>query len=162
MAPNLHDIALNLIGGFKDLTPNQLTQDRAPNCTHIFAPASLGKLGPFNNEQFAEHITKLGDILDHFPVIPKEVNVNEAGRQVVIWATAKPYFKDVAKGENPVEGDWDYTGEYIFMLNFDENGKVVRIVEFLDSLATERLKAMAVKARANLRLAADSWKVWGE
>ena len=157
MAPNLKNIALNLIGGFKDLSTDQLNQDRAPNCTHIFAPASVGNLGPFNNQQFAEHISKLGDILDGFPVIPKEIHVNDAGRQVVIWATAKPYFKDVAKGEKPVEADWDYAGEYIFMLDFDESGKVTRILEFLDSLATEKLKSMAAKARANLRLAADSW-----
>ena len=87
--------------------------------------------------------------MDHFPVIAKEIHINEAGRQITIWAYATPVFKEEAMGSDPSEG-WDYTGEYIFILDVDEEGKIVRIIEFLDSLGTEKLRGLMVRARENV------------
>jgi ketosteroid isomerase-like protein len=94
--------------------------------------------------------------LDHFPVTARETNVNEAGRQVTIWATGKPQFKKGAMG-GASEEEWDYTNEYIFILDVDEEGKIIRIVEFLDSLKTERLRGAMVKARENIGKTGAAW-----
>jgi ketosteroid isomerase-like protein len=48
------------------------------------------------------------------------------------------------------EKDWDFTGEYIFILDVNEDGKIVRILEFLDSLVTERFMGLMVRAKENL------------
>jgi len=48
------------------------------------------------------------------------------------------------------EAEWEYTGEYIFILDMDEEGRITRVVEFLDSLATERVRGLMGKARRNL------------
>lgn len=51
------------------------------------------------------------------------------------------------------EQDWRYEGEYIFVLDFEENErgeqKVKRILEFVDSKGTERLRELMARARAN-------------
>jgi ketosteroid isomerase-like protein len=52
---------------------------------------------------------------------------------------------------------WEYVGEYIFILDVDEEGKIVRILEFLDSLATERLRGMMDKMKENV---GQTGKVW--
>lgn len=94
--------------------------------------------------------------MHHFPVTAKEIHVNEAGRQVTIWANATPEWKKEAMGERKGEEgrkEWEYTGEYIFILDVDEEGKIVRVLEFLDSLGTERLRGLMVRARENVGLA---------
>ena len=53
--------------------------------------------------------------------------------------------------------EWDYAGEYIFILNVNEAGKIARILEFLDSKATERLRGLMTKARENLGKKGDAW-----
>jgi ketosteroid isomerase-like protein len=52
---------------------------------------------------------------------------------------------------------WEYVGEYIFILDVDEEGKIIRILEFLDSLATERLRGMMDKAKENVRQTGKMW-----
>jgi len=94
-------------------------------------------------------VARLSEIITSFPVTAKEINVNEAGRQAVIWATGKPEFKAEVKGEGD-EAEWEYTGEYIFILDMDEEGKITRVVEFLDSLATERVRGLMKKAQENM------------
>jgi hypothetical protein len=94
-------------------------------------------------------------VLDHFPAWPKEtdgvkeVHVNLPKRQVVVWANAKPEFSTKSKGESKDEA-WEYMGEYIFWLTYNEVGKIVRIVEFLDSKNSMELLDLFQKARENI------------
>jgi len=152
MSTTLHKTAEAFLAGFATLSADQHLALRAENCSHIFAPSSLGISQPKSNSDFAAHITNLKLVLDGFPVTVKETHVNEAGRQIIIWATAVPKFRQEAKGkpEEVNEADWEYVGEYIFILDLDEEGKITRIVEFLDSKNTVRLFALAEKARENL------------
>jgi hypothetical protein len=53
--------------------------------------------------------------------------------------------------------EWDYTGEYIYMLDVDEDGKIVRVLEFLDSKTTERLSMMMARAKRNLNMEEKAW-----
>lgn len=154
---DLRQIAKSFLAAFKDLTASDHLVLRAPTCLHIFAPSSLNINNPKTNDVFAEHVEKnLRPVLDHFPVTAKEIHINEAGRQITIWATAVPEFKAEAMGSSTKE-DWDYTGEYIFLLDVDEAGKIIRILEFLDSLKTEKLRGMMVKARENIGQAGNAW-----
>lgn len=77
--------------------------------------------------------------------------MNEAGKQITIWATSVPEFKNEVKGKSE-DSNWEYMGEYIFILNINEEGKIERIVEFLDSKNTTRLLEMVKQARENLDL----------
>lgn len=92
----------------------------------------------------------LQPILASFKVTAKEVHVYGEKREVLIWASGVPEFRPEAKdGEDK---EWEYKGEYIFMLTVNEEGKIVRILEFLDSLGTEKLRGLMGRARKNLRL----------
>jgi hypothetical protein len=137
------------LAAFNNLSASEHVALRAENCTHMFAPASLNPPAPKSNSDFAAHITNLRSILAHFPVTAKEINLNEAGKQITIWATGVPEFKSEVKGSSE-DGDWEYMGEYIFILDLDEKGKIKRIVEFLDSKNTMVLLEMVEKAKANL------------
>ncbi|KAF1831072.1 hypothetical protein BDW02DRAFT_572362 [Decorospora gaudefroyi] len=77
------------------------------------------------------------------------MHINERGRQITIWGTGKPEFKEEAMGGEPAE-NWDFVGEYLFVLDVDGEGKIVRILEFLDSLATARLQGLVARAMENL------------
>ena len=153
----LHNIAISFLSAFKDLSVNNHLSLRAPDCIHIFAPASLNPPAPKSNEVFAAHITNnLQPILEHFPVTAKETYVNVSGKQITIWATGKPEFKPEAMGLGSKE-EWDYTGEYIFILDVNDNGKIARILEFLDSLATDRLRKLMVRAKENVGMTGQAW-----
>jgi ketosteroid isomerase-like protein len=143
----MKQIASSFLQAFADLSGDDHTALRAEDCTHIFAPASLNPPAPKSNQVFADHIVNLRRLLTAFPVTAKEIHTSESNRQITIWANGKPYFRKEVMSEGE---EWDYTGEYIFILDLNEEGKIVRIVEFLDSLATERLRGLMVKARKNL------------
>lgn len=129
---------------------------RAPNCTQIFAPASVNPPPPKSNDQFAAHIdNNISLLMDSFAVSPKEIHVNEAGRQITIWATGTPVFKAEAIGTGGE--DWNYTGEYVFILDVNEGGKITRVLEFLDSLGTQRLRGLMERARENVGRAGKAW-----
>jgi hypothetical protein len=129
---------------------------RAPNCLHIFAPSSLPLPTSLSNTSLLNHLaTNLTPILSVFPTTAKEIHINEAGRQITLWATSKPEFrKEVMDGD---VSEWDYTGEYIYMLDVDEDGKIVRVLEFLDSKTTERLSMMMARAKRNLNMEEKAW-----
>lgn len=55
--------------------------------------------------------------------------------------------KGLKEGDDGKE--WEYVGEYMFLLDVDEQGKICRIVEFLDSLGTERARVLIAKAWKN-------------
>jgi hypothetical protein len=154
---SLHDLATSFLAGFTNLSAQEHIALRAPTCIHLFAPASMDPPPPKSNEDFANHVNNnLRPLLQRFVVTPNEIHVNEAGRQVTIWATRKPEFKPEAMANGPKE-EWDYTGEYIFILDADKDGKIVRILEFLDSLATTRLRGLMVRAKENMGLAGKAW-----
>jgi ketosteroid isomerase-like protein len=147
----LYDTAIAFTNAFANLDANTHTALRAATCTHIFAPSSVNPPPPMTNEDFATHLTKLHTIATGFPVTTKEIHVNFPKRQVIIWASAVLNFREEVKGLK--EGDdgkeWNYVGEYMFLLDLDKSGKITRIVEFLDSLGTERARVLIAKAWKN-------------
>lgn len=53
------------------------------------------------------------------------------------------------KQDDDGDGEWEYEGEYMFVLTMDESGeRIVRVVEMLDSLKTEKeLRPLMKRAR---------------
>lgn len=147
----VYDTAIAFINAFGTLEANNHISLRAASCTHVFAPSSVNPPPPMTNEDFAAHLTKLHIIMTGFPVTAKEIHVYFPKRQAIIWANAVPKFREEVKGLK--EGDdgkeWDYVGEFMFILDLDKEGKICQVVEFLDSLATERARALIVKAWKN-------------
>ncbi|KAF2149686.1 hypothetical protein K461DRAFT_282075 [Myriangium duriaei CBS 260.36] len=149
---DLFNIAVAFINAFKTFEPGTHVSLRAANCTHVFAPSSVSQPPPMTNQDWIVHLSKLDSVLDSFPVTTKEIHINLPKRQAIIWATAIPKFRTEVKEPKKDGGDdteWNEVGEYIFLLDMDEQGKITRIVEFLDSLVTERVRKLMVKAWEN-------------
>jgi hypothetical protein len=118
---------------------------------HQFAPATLNPPGPFDKNGFLAHLDGLRDVMCAFPVFPREYIESQDSNQVVVWATSKTQFWDEVKDDGISEDEWEFGGEYVFMFTMDESGeKVVRCVEFLDSLATKSLFELVARAKRNL------------
>ncbi|KAM0546639.1 hypothetical protein ACHAPJ_010777 [Fusarium lateritium] len=147
----LNNVAKAFINVFDTLEADSHVALRAANCMHTFAPSSVNPPPPMSNQDWANHLGKLQIIMTGFPITPKEIHVNVSKSQIVIWATAIPKFKEEVKGLK--EGDdgkeWNYVGEFMFILNVDGEGKISRIVEFLDSLGTDRARGLMVRAWDN-------------
>jgi hypothetical protein len=153
---SLQALATSFLSSLSSLSTPAMLAIRAPTCTHVFAPSSLSLPAPLTNTSLVTHLAdNLAPLLSSFPTTAKEIHINELGRQITIWATGRPEFKaEVMDGEAE---EWVYTGEYIYMLSVDEDGKIVRVLEFLDSKATERLSVLMGRAKASLGMDGKAW-----
>ncbi|KAK5958729.1 hypothetical protein OHC33_000572 [Knufia fluminis] len=140
--------ALAFLDSFDKLDGDANIALRAPNCRHTMAPTSLNFKPDMTNEQWTAHLNSTKEVLTSFPVMAKEIFEN--GNQVTIWATSEANFREEAKDDE--EGvDWTYHGEYMFVLLFDGDGKIERIVEFLDSVKVVQVGALIERAKRNLK-----------
>jgi ketosteroid isomerase-like protein len=70
--------------------------------------------------------------------------------QVAVWATSQTKFHEEVKDAEVPEDEWQYKGEYMFLLNVDDSEeKIERVVEFVDSKGTEGLCGLMQRARLN-------------
>lgn len=140
--------ALAFLDSFDKLDGDANIALRAPNCRHTMAPTSLGFSPNMTNEQWAAHLNSTKQVLTSFPVMAKEIF--ESGNQVTVWATSEAVFREDAKDDE--DGvDWTYHGEYMFVFLFDGDGKIERIVEFLDSVKVVQVGALIERAKRNLK-----------
>jgi hypothetical protein len=85
-----------------------------------------------------------------FPVEIVDFVESESSNAVWAHCTSTVEWKAGATGGGN-EDDWEFRGEYVFMLWMDESGeKIVKVVEMLDSLAAVRLPRLMEKAKENL------------
>lgn len=148
------EAAQTFLSAFATLSASTSNSVRTANCIHLFGPSSVAPPPPLTNAAFAEHFSHFDGILKGFPVTAKEIVDNPTANQVTVWATSEVIWdEDVKDLDGIEEEEWVYRGEYIFILDFeeDERGeqKISRIVEFLDSKGTERLRILMARARAN-------------
>lgn len=69
---------------------------------------------------------------------------------MVVWATSETRFHDEVMDGGIAAEEWKYRGEYIFILSMDEKGeKIERVVEFVDSKGTDRLRVLMARAKKN-------------
>lgn len=151
MASKRLETAKKYIGHFATLDTQVLDSILAGNHTHQFAPASANPPGPFDKQGMLDHIGHLRNIMTGFPVTAKEYIESESGNQVTVWATSQTIFRDDVRDDGISKKEWEYEGEYIFLLSMDETGeKIVRTVEFLDSKGTvDKLGALMKRANEN-------------
>ncbi|KAJ5223041.1 uncharacterized protein N7469_009281 [Penicillium citrinum] len=153
MSSKSSQTALSYLEGFKTLSPDVFLAFLAPTAIHRFAPTSFSPPKPMSTTAFGNHLIKLQEVLEGFPVSPKEIFDSDEKGQVTIWATSQARFKEKCKDDGLSEEEWAYKGEYIFIFTLDENReRIVDIVEFLDSKATERLRGLIARARKNLQV----------
>lgn len=72
---------------------------------------------------------------------------------VIVWATGQPQFREELKDyEEFPEDQWNYTGEFIFMLTMNDSGeKITKVNGFIDSKGTDlKLWPLARRALTNL------------
>jgi len=130
---------------FKTLDAASNLSLRTPGCTHNMGPASLHFPPSQTNAEWAAHLEGIKEVLTEFPVTAKEIF--EAGNQVTVHAVSEAIFKEDVKDEG---AKWEYRGEYVFILFFEEGGKIERIFEFLDSKLVLEVQALIGRAKKNL------------
>ncbi|GAD99014.1 hypothetical protein SNOG_13971 [Paecilomyces variotii No. 5] len=154
------ETAEKFISIFGTLDTQLLDSLLAEDFVHQFAPASLGLREPLGKQVFLEHIGGIREIMVGFPVTANEYIENESGNQVTVWATSLANFREDVKDDGVSEKEWAYEGEYMFLVFMNETGeKITRVIEFLDSKATdEKLRPLIRRARENRqkRLSAES------
>lgn len=144
--------AKTFLSYFTSLDESILEPILAENYYHEFAPVALNPPGPFGRAGFLAHTSGLKKVMSSFPIFTKEYIESESGNQVVVWATSQAHFREEVRDHGINKKEWEYSGEYIFMFTMDESGeKVVRCVEFLDSLGTQRLMGLMKRAKGNLQ-----------
>lgn len=152
--------ALAFIDDFETLDVPTMISRRTSDCIHSFLPSSMAKsrgLLPKDNAAFTAHINRLREVMPTFPVTPKEVMEDENKNLVIVHATSQAHFYEELKDDGIPAEEWEYQGEYIFMVTTDESGEKIRkIEEFVDSLGSMRLLGLMKRARENKEKAAKS------
>jgi len=86
----------------------------------------------------------------------KETLEDEKKNQIMIWAEGGQSWFPEAKDPGFSEEEWNFTREYIFILSLDESGeKIERMVEFVDTKATEQLRLLLARAQENVKKAKE-------
>jgi ketosteroid isomerase-like protein len=70
---------------------------------------------------------------------------DEGRNKVITHATSVTEFWEERMDQGVGREEWRYRGEYVFMFEFEggrgeKAGKINKVVEFVDSLGTERLR----------------------
>jgi ketosteroid isomerase-like protein len=142
-SPN-RQTALDLINAFTTLDIPSSLAPRSQHCTWTMLPASLSFPPALTNAQHAAHMQSLTDVSPGFDMYVQEVW--DGGNTVVVHALSDLRFREeVTSGDEGVE--WKYRGEYMFVVDFDAEGKVVRVIEFLDSKAVGEALGLAGRGR---------------
>jgi len=113
----------NLISAYNSWQIDSVVSDtwRSPSCIHQMLPASL-ELGPMNNDQYREYFGRVIPSLQGFHITVYDMIIDEKERKAVVHVDSTA---ESAVGP--------YKNELILFLRFDEEGKVVRIEQFVDS-----------------------------
>jgi hypothetical protein len=144
--------AKKFINLFATLDVDTLSAILAENYSHEFAPASVNIPGPKGRTEFVDHFKHLSGTMAGFAVYPKEYIENKTDNQITVWATSKTNFHAYAKDDGIPAEDWEFQGEYLFVLWMDESGeKITRCLEFLDSKKTDQLKPLMMRAGENAK-----------
>lgn len=124
----------------------------ADDYTHHYAPSSIPQQGPFDRQGLINFVIGLKRIIKTYPMTIKESIDSESRNVVTVWTTGLASFHDELQDGSMSKEEWQYTGEYIFLLYMNETGdKLIKTVEFLDSKATvDKLMATVARASGNL------------
>ncbi|RYP65611.1 hypothetical protein DL771_008219 [Monosporascus sp. 5C6A] len=140
---------------FANLDTTLLSSLLAPSYVHTFAPASLSDyFRTKGKDEMVAHITSLKAFMTGFPVYAKNYWESDVENMVTVWATSKAEWKEEVMGGKSGTGEWEFEGEYMFLIWMDKTEeKVVKVVEFVDSLKTVRAMELMERAREQMAVA---------
>jgi hypothetical protein len=149
-------VALKYIQAANEMDFSTIMAMRAPSCTHHFHPSSLGIRPPINNATYEVNLVRFKEIISGFPMTIKETLEDEKKNQIMIWAEGGQTWFPEAKDPGLSDDEWNFTREYIFILSLDESGeKIEKMVEFVDTKATEQLRLLLARAQENVKKAKE-------
>lgn len=125
---------------------------RTPNCEHTILPASMGFTRNLSNEKWLENLDYMNSVLSKFMLKPTELM--ETDRQIAISANGflevRPELRDAELEK------WSSDSDLVFVLHFNENGKIDKILEMLDSDAAKSFWQAMTRAGENLKKLHDN------
>ncbi|MCJ1483962.1 hypothetical protein MMC06_004130 [Schaereria dolodes] len=113
-----------LIVAFNHMDIPAIMSFRSPVCTQKIHPLKSNPHPPQDNAAYLKRLSYIIKAFNNFHLEVHEVIEDTLQRKISAWLTAK--------GET--KGAGEYNNEYMWVLEFDENGKVVKIKEFVDTL----------------------------
>lgn len=129
-----------VVAAFNDMEVETIISHRDPNSRRIFLPASMG-LKPQNNASYLSSLQKLRAIFHNFSLTINDLLEDRDKKRICMWLSAKA---DTVAGE--------YVNEYMWLLDFDDKGKVLLSKEFSDSVMEReffpKLQAAMTKQQA--------------
>ena len=145
------ELATNFISHFTALDTEILEDILAESYTHHYAPSSIPSQGPFDKKGLINFVSGLKTIMARYPMSIRQSLESESSNAVTLWVTGQASFHEEVKDDSISKEDWEYTGEYIFLLYMDEaQKKIIKTIEFLDSKATaDKLSRLAARAMEN-------------
>ncbi|KAF5690956.1 hypothetical protein FCIRC_687 [Fusarium circinatum] len=114
--------------------------------SHRFAPTSVNLPGSMDRHGLIARLNQVGEVMSSFPVTIKQMWPNPSLRQVLVWANSKTNFQRQSRDSDDDE-EWTKRGEYMFLMTMDETGeKIIDVLEFVDSKATEDIAGLVARA----------------
>ena len=111
-----------LVAAFNDMNVESIVSYRHPKCMRVFLPTSMG-LRPQDNATYYSSLLKLRAIFSTFSLTLNDLVEDKESRRISMWLKAKG---DTLAGE--------YVNEYMWLLDFDRDGKITTSKEFSDSV----------------------------
>lgn len=111
-----------LVGAFNEMDVEAIMSYRDENCTRIFLPASMG-LSPQDNAKYRSSLQNLRAIFLDFSLTINDLLEDKEKRRICMWLSARA---------NTVAGE--YVNEYMWLYDFNEDGKILVAKEFSDSV----------------------------
>ncbi|CZR67671.1 uncharacterized protein PAC_17570 [Phialocephala subalpina] len=152
MVSTRYSTAMKFFKAADDVDLLGLMAIRSPTCLHYFAPtASSGPRPPLDNTTYEAHMNQFGAVAQAFPMTIKEIMEDQTQNRVMIWATGGATWKDEAMDSGLSAEEWKFEGEWMFIFSMDESGeKIDRVVEFVDTKATDKLRTLMARALGNV------------
>ena len=126
---------------------------RTTDCRHTLLPSRLGFPPHISNDAWAENFRYLSSVLSKLDIKSSHVLESADSRQISLWARAETSLKVELRDEeweNNTDDLWDFNNEFVFVLQFDEDGKISEIWEMLDSKLASGVMPLMERASARM------------
>ena len=121
LTPQRHT-AEAVVAAFNIMDVPAIMSHRAPNCTRTFLPPSMN-IPPQNNTTYQASLQKLLLVFHNFSLTINDLLEDKEARKISLWLSARA---ETLAGE--------YVNEYVWLLEFNEEGKITASREFSDSV----------------------------
>lgn len=111
-----------LVAAFNAMDVPAIMSHRAPHCIRTFLPLSMN-IPSQNNTTYHSSLQKLVSVFHNFSLTTNDLLEDVGARRISLWLSARA---DTLAGE--------YVNEYVWLLDFDGEGKIVGSREFSDSV----------------------------